>query len=123
MQIQSLIIADLESVRVFLEFLIIKVLLLLWIFGLLTSSLLLYLQRFGRYIIQPSSGVSRRTQESTQNPNVPVLLTVTGYKCYGMVSIPWSYHLLLGLNLQPPDDFTQKLFPTKRLILAGHMTH
>ena len=27
-----------------------------------------------------------------------------------------KYSLLLGLNLQPPEDFTQKYLPTKRLI-------
>ena len=31
-------------------------------------------------------------------------------------SIPCCSYLLLGLNLQPPDDFTQKQFPTKHLI-------
>ena len=37
------------------------------IFGLLTSSLLLYSQRFGWYVLRSSSGVSCRTRVSTQN--------------------------------------------------------
>ena len=57
-----------------------------------TSSLLLYLQRFSRYGIRPSSGVSCQTQEPTQNlgqnplfnPRVqtdPIQLTMTRFKC------------------------------------------
>ena len=37
------------------------------IFRLLTSSLLLYSQRFGWYMLRPSSGVSCWTREPTQN--------------------------------------------------------
>ena len=58
---------------------------------------------------------------------VPNLLTMTRYKCYVIVSIPCYSNLLLGLNLQPPDDFTQKHLLTKSLstalcLLAGHET-
>ena len=64
--------------------------LLLRVFRLLSSSLLLFPQRFGRYIIRPSSGV-RRTREPSRNFELrpllnpwrsPVLipLAITGYK-------------------------------------------
>ena len=60
------------------------------VFGLLTSSLLLFSQRFGRYVLWPS-GVCR-TREPTRNFELrpllnqrgsPVLipLAITGYKC------------------------------------------
>ena len=60
-------------------------------FGLLSSSLLLFPQRFGRYVLRPSSGVCR-TREPSRNfeirpllkpPEWPVLipLAITGYKC------------------------------------------
>ena len=62
------------------------------IFRLLSSSLLLYSQRFSRYDPRPSSGVSCRTREHTQNFEPRPLfnplwslalipLTITGYKC------------------------------------------
>ena len=61
------------------------------VLGLLSSSLLLFPQRFGRYVLQPSSGVSR-TREPSRNFELrpllnprgsPVLipLAITGYKC------------------------------------------
>ena len=61
------------------------------VFGLLSSSLLLFPQRFGRYVLRPSSGVCR-TQEPSRNVELrpllnprgsPVLipLVITGYKC------------------------------------------
>ena len=61
------------------------------IFWLLSSSLLLFPQCFGRYVLRPSSGVCR-TQEPSRNFEVhPLLnprglpvqipLTITGYKC------------------------------------------
>ena len=61
------------------------------VFGLLSSSLLLFPQRFGRYVLRPSSGVCR-TREPSRNfelrpllnpPGSPVLipLAITGYKC------------------------------------------
>ena len=37
-----------------------------------------------------------------------------------MVSILCYSKLLLGLNLQPPDDLTQKYFPTKHLIQCAN---
>ena len=46
---------------------IMQQLLLLRIFRLLTSSLLLWSQHFGWYVLQLSSGVSCQTRESTQN--------------------------------------------------------
>ena len=60
-------------------------------FGLLSPSLLLFPQRFGRYVLQPSSG-DCRTRESTRNfelcalfnprwSPVLVLLAITGSKC------------------------------------------
>ena len=39
-----------------------------------------------------------------------------------VLSIPCYYYPLLGLNLQPPDDFIQKHFPTKRLIHCAMWT-
>ena len=59
--------------------------------GLLSSSLLLFTQRFGRYVLRPSSGVCR-TREPSRNFELrpllkprgsPVLipLAITGYKC------------------------------------------
>ena len=59
--------------------------------ALLSSFLLLFLQHFGRYILQPSSGVCR-TREHSRNFELrpllkprgsPVLipLAITGYKC------------------------------------------
>ena len=59
------------------------------VFGLLSTSLLLFPQRFGRYILQPSSGVCR-TWEPTWNFELYWIyrgrlfwfsLTITGYKC------------------------------------------
>ena len=43
------------------------------VFGLLSSSLLLFPQRFGRYVIRPSSGVCR-TREPSQNFELRPLL-------------------------------------------------
>ena len=61
------------------------------VFGLLSSSLLLFPQRFGRYILRPSSGVCRTRKPSRNfelrpllNPRglpVPIPLAITGYKC------------------------------------------
>ena len=61
------------------------------VFGLLFSSLLLFPQRFGRYVLRPSFGVCR-TREPSRNFELrpllnprgsPVLipLAITGYKC------------------------------------------
>ena len=61
------------------------------VFGLLSSSLLSFPQRFGRYVLRPSSGVYR-TREPSQNFELrPLLnprgslvlisLAITGYKC------------------------------------------
>ena len=60
-------------------------------FGLSSSSLLLFSQRFGRYVLRPSSGVCR-TREPSRNFELrtllkprgsPVLIpfAMTGYKC------------------------------------------
>ena len=60
-------------------------------FRLLSSSLLLFPQHFGRYVLRPSSGVCR-TREPSRNfklcpllkpQGLPVLipLAITGYKC------------------------------------------
>ena len=60
-------------------------------FGLLSSFLLLFPQRFGRYVLRPSSGVCR-TREPSRNFGLrpllkpwgsPVLIpfAITGYKC------------------------------------------
>ena len=62
------------------------------VFGLLSSSLLLFPQLFGRYVLQPSSSVCR-TRELSRNfelcplltprgSHVLILLAITGYKCY-----------------------------------------
>ena len=60
------------------------------VFGQLSSSLLLFPQRFGRYVLRPSSSV-RRTLEPSRNFELrplyvrgsPVLIpsAITGYKC------------------------------------------
>ena len=61
------------------------------VFGLLSSSLLLFRQRFGQYVLRPSSGVCR-TQEPSRNfklrpllnplgSPVRIPLAITGYKC------------------------------------------
>ena len=61
------------------------------VFGLLSSSLWLFPQHFGRYVLRPSSGVCR-TRELSRNFELrpllnprgsPVLipLAITGYKC------------------------------------------
>ena len=60
-------------------------LLSLRVFRLLSSSLLLFSQHFGRYVLWPSSGVCW-TQEPSWNLNpwgspVLILLAITGYKC------------------------------------------
>ena len=47
--------------------------LVLRVFGLLSSSLLLFLQRFGRYILRASSGVCR-TREPSWNFELRPLL-------------------------------------------------
>ena len=52
--------------------------LLLRIFGLLTSSLLLYSQRFGRYVLRPSSGFSYQTRKSIQNLELNPFIWTTG---------------------------------------------
>ena len=61
------------------------------VFGLLSSSLLLFPQRFDRCVLQPSSGVCRTRKPSRNfelhpllNPrgsSVLILLAITGYKC------------------------------------------
>ena len=61
------------------------------VYGLLSSSLFLFPQRFGRYVLRPSSGVCRTLEPSRNfklrplfNPRVsPVLIpfAITGYKC------------------------------------------
>ena len=78
------------------------------VFGLLSSSLLLFPQRFGRYVLRPSSGVCRTRELSRNfelspllNPRVsPVLipLAITGYKYSCIVT-----RLQSGFNLQPSD--------------------
>ena len=61
------------------------------VFGLLSSSLLLFPQRFSRYVLRPSSGVCR-TREPSRNFELRPLLNsrgssvlipfaITGYKC------------------------------------------
>ena len=64
---------------------------LLRVFGQLSSSLLLFPQRFGRYVFQPSAGACRTREPSRNfelhlllNPRgspVPIPLAITGYKC------------------------------------------
>ena len=53
-------------------------LLLLKIFWLLTSSLLLYSQRFDRYVLRSSSGVSCRTRKPIQNLDLNPLFNPLG---------------------------------------------
>ena len=98
-------------------------LLSLRVFGLLSSSLLLFSQRFGRYVLRPSSGV-RRTQEPTRNFELrsllnprrsPVLipLAITGYK-YSCIVIC----LQSGLNLQPQDVVVSDLLTVLKLTIV-----
>ena len=47
------------------------------VFGLLSSSLLLFPQRFGRYVLRPSSGVCR-TREPSRNFELRPLLKPRG---------------------------------------------
>ena len=47
------------------------------VFGLLSSSLLLFPQRFGRYVLQPYSGICR-TQEPSRNFELRPLLNQAG---------------------------------------------
>ena len=54
------------------------------VFGLLSSSLLLFPQSFGRYVIRPSSGVGR-TQEPSRNFELRPLLNSRG-SCSDSVS-------------------------------------
>ena len=51
----------------------------LWFFRLLSSSLLLFLQHFGQYVLQPSSGVCR-TRELSRNFELRLIET-TGVAC------------------------------------------
>ena len=44
---------------------------------------------------------------------------MTGYKYSSILSIPCYSYLLLGLSLQPPDDFTQKHFPNEGTLLKS----
>ena len=55
------------------------------VFRLLSSSWLLFLQLFGRYVLQPSSGVCQ-TQEPTQNFKLRPLLNPWGVTCSDSVS-------------------------------------
>ena len=114
-------------------------LLLRKIFKLLTSYLLLYSQCFGRYVLQPSSGVSCWTLESTQNLErnclfdplkltVPTLSTMIRHKCLVIVSIlfviptchwDWPIVMISGSNqhLQQQLEYTPHIF--YRIIYKG----
>ena len=78
------------------------------VFGLLSLCLLLFPQRFGWYVLRPSSGVCRTRKPSRNfelrpllNPGgLPVLILGTRVKYSCMVT-----RLQSGLNLQPPDDW------------------
>ena len=73
------------------------------VFGLLSSSLLLYSQRFGRYVLRPSSGICR-TGEPTQNFETRHLYNPRG----SLILIPLTitYHLYLvmvnGIRISDP---------------------
>ena len=60
--------------------------LLFRIFGLLTSALLLYSERFGWYVLWLSSDVSCQTQESTQNLEMKPLFEPQFQFCYAWPS-------------------------------------
>ena len=73
------------------EHLHIKLTFIIQDFGLLSSSVLLFSQRFGQYVLRPSSGICR-TREPTRNFELrPLLnprgspalipLAITGYQC------------------------------------------
>ena len=82
------------------------------IFGLLSLSLLLYLQRFDRCVFWPSSGVSCRTREPTRNFKPHPLfnplgslalmpLTISEYKSKYSCIVT---RLQSGLNMEPSDN-------------------
>ena len=55
------------------------------VFGLLSSSLLLFPQSFARYVLRPSSSVCR-TREPTQTFELPSFIECTGVTCSDSVS-------------------------------------
>ena len=66
--------------------------------GLLSSSLLLFPQRFGRYVIQPSSGVCR-TREPSRNLELRPLLNPRGAACSDSVTHNWIQVLSIPILL------------------------
>ena len=66
----------------------------------MSSSLLLFQQRFGRYVFQPSSGVCRTWEPSHGTSNY-VLYLIHGGRCSDSCIVT---RLQSGLNLQPPVD-------------------
>ena len=86
-----------HSVSIFLSF---------RVFGILSSSLLLYSQRFGRCVFRPSADVSCRSQKPTRSfwPRplfyplgslALILLTITGDKCKAFM---YCYSLSVGIE-------------------------
>ena len=88
------------------------------VFGQFSSSLLLFPQRLGRYVLRPSSGVCR-TREPTQNFELCSLLNPRGSPVLFLVqSVKYSCivtRLQSGLNLQPPDDYFLRSLGNQRL--------
>ena len=84
-------------------------LLLLRIFGLLASSLLLWSQRFGQYVLRFSSGASCRIQESRTNP----FTWTTGADC--SKTLRYSKYFLLFLPVVEIEPTTSRWFHSETL--------
>ena len=79
------------------------------VFRLLSSSLLLYSQRFGWYVLQPSSGVCQ-TQEPTQNFEPCPLFNPRGIACSDSIKHNQVYVLCIPvLLLACSQDWTSNL--------------
>ena len=87
------------------------------VFGLLSLSLLLFPQRFGWYVLRPSSGVCQ-TRESTRNFELRLLLNPRGVACSDSVSHNWVQVLSIPVLLLVCSlDWTCNL----QMCPAGHI--
>ena len=94
------------------------------VFGLLSSCLLLFPQRFGRYVHQPFSGVCQ-TRKPTRNFELCPLLNPqwgsssdsVSHNRVRVLSIPVLLlaYFKSGLILQPPNDCLLRSLGNKRL--------
>ena len=80
------------------------------------SSLLLYEQCFGQYVLKPSSGVSYQTCESTQNLKLNFFIWTTGVDCSNSVDydrvqvLSYGKYYLLFLPLVGIEPVTSRWF-------------